>query len=82
MFASGGDPASIVKAKGLLQVEDEGEILRWVEEILAANPKIVADIKAGKESALGALVGQVMKKSGGRANPPAVNRLLRQKLSM
>lgn len=82
MFAEGGDPAEIVKAKGLVQVEDEGEISRWVEDIIAANAKIVADIKGGKPSAIGSLVGQVMKKSSGRANPQTVQKLLREKLSI
>ncbi len=80
MFTEGGDPESIVKAKGLLQVEDAGEIARWVADVIAANPKIVADIQGGKTSAVGSLVGQIMKKSGGRANPQTVQQLLREKL--
>ncbi len=69
MFAGGGAPEEIVKKKGLVQVEDEGQIKGWVEEVIAANPKIAADVKGGKEAAIGSLVGQVMKKSSGRANP-------------
>jgi aspartyl-tRNA(Asn)/glutamyl-tRNA(Gln) amidotransferase subunit B len=80
MFAGGGDPAEIVRKKGLVQVEDEGQIKSWVEEVIAANPKIVADVKGGKDAAVGSLVGQVMKKSSGRANPQTVNKLLRQSL--
>lgn len=80
MFAGGGAPEEIVKKKGLVQVEDEGQIKSWVEEVIAANPKIVADVKGGKEAAVGSLVGQVMKKSAGRANPQTVNKLLRQSL--
>ncbi|HNC73675.1 MAG TPA: Asp-tRNA(Asn)/Glu-tRNA(Gln) amidotransferase GatCAB subunit B, partial [Elusimicrobiota bacterium] len=54
----------------------------WVDEVIAANAKIVADIKGGKPSAVGSLVGQVMKKSSGRANPQTVQRLLKEKLSV
>lgn len=81
MFAEGGDPEAIVKAKGLVQVDDENAIAAWVDEILAANAKVVADIKGGKQGAVGSLVGQVMKKSAGRANPQTVQRLLKEKLS-
>lgn len=82
MFTDGGDPESIVKAKGLVQVEDAGEIARWVDEALAANPKVVADIRGGKAGAIGSLVGHVMKKSGGRANPQTVQQLLKEKLAV
>lgn len=81
MFTDGGDPESIVKAKGLVQVEDLGEITGWVDEVVAANPKVVADIQGGKAGAIGSLVGQVMKKSGGRANPQTVQKLLKEKLT-
>jgi aspartyl-tRNA(Asn)/glutamyl-tRNA(Gln) amidotransferase subunit B len=80
MMAGEGAPEAIVKAKGLVQVEDEGQIRGWVEEVIAANPKIVADVKGGKETAIGSLVGQVMKKSSGRANPQTVQKLFRQSL--
>jgi aspartyl-tRNA(Asn)/glutamyl-tRNA(Gln) amidotransferase subunit B len=80
MFSGGGSPDEIVKAKGLVQVDDEGQIKGWVQEVIAANAKIVADVKSGKEAAIGSLVGQVMKKSSGRANPQTVNKLLRQAL--
>jgi aspartyl-tRNA(Asn)/glutamyl-tRNA(Gln) amidotransferase subunit B len=53
MFTEGGDPETIVKAKGLVQVDDEAEIARWVDEVVAANPKIVADIQGGKAGAVG-----------------------------
>jgi aspartyl-tRNA(Asn)/glutamyl-tRNA(Gln) amidotransferase subunit B len=80
MFSAGGSPEEIVKKKGLVQVEDEGQIRAWVDDVVAANPKIAADVKGGKEAAIGSLVGQVMKKSSGRANPVTVNKLLRQAL--
>lgn len=82
LFTEGGDPAAIVKAKGLVQVDDESSISAWVDEVIAANAKIVEDIKGGKPSAVGSLVGQVMKKSSGRANPQTVQRLLKEKLSV
>lgn len=82
MFTEGGDPETIVKAQGLVQVDDEAEIARWVDEVVAANPKIVVDIQGGKAGAVGSLVGQVMKRSGGRANPQTVQRLLKKKLGL
>jgi aspartyl-tRNA(Asn)/glutamyl-tRNA(Gln) amidotransferase subunit B len=80
MLAGGGAPEEIVKKKGLVQVEDASQIQGWVDEVIAANPKIAADVKGGKEAAIGSLVGQVMKKSSGRANPQTVAKLLRQSL--
>jgi aspartyl-tRNA(Asn)/glutamyl-tRNA(Gln) amidotransferase subunit B len=80
MFSDGGDPESIVKEKGLVQVDDEKAIAVWVDEILAANTKVVADVQGGKQGAIGSLVGQVLKKSAGRANPQTVQRLLKEKL--
>nr|MBP9128588.1 Asp-tRNA(Asn)/Glu-tRNA(Gln) amidotransferase GatCAB subunit B [Elusimicrobiota bacterium] len=66
----------------LVQVEDAGEIARWVDDALAANSKVVADIRGGKAGAIGSLVGHVMKKSGGRANPQTVQQLLKEKLGL
>jgi aspartyl-tRNA(Asn)/glutamyl-tRNA(Gln) amidotransferase subunit B len=80
MFTNGGAPDEIVKKKGLVQVEDESQIAAWVNEVIAANEKIVADVKGGKVAALGSLVGQVMKKSSGRANPRTVDQILRRLL--
>jgi aspartyl-tRNA(Asn)/glutamyl-tRNA(Gln) amidotransferase subunit B len=80
VFKGEGDPETIVKTKGLVQVEDESQIAAWVDEVIAANAKIVQDVKGGKEAAIGSLVGQVMKKSQGRANPQTVNQLIRKKL--
>jgi len=81
MFAQGGDAAAIVQAKGLAQVSDAGAIEKFVDEAIAANAKSVADYKGGKEAALKALIGQVMKLSKGKANPGLVNDLLKRKLS-
>lgn len=80
MFASGKEPADVVKEKGLVQISDEGAIASVVEEVIAANPKSVEDFKAGKDKAIGFLVGQVMKATKGKANPDVVNKLLREKL--
>ena len=81
MFASGRGPDEIVKEKGLVQITDEGAIRKAVAGVLAANAKSVADFKAGKQAAMGFLVGQVMKATGGKANPKLANQLLKEELS-
>lgn len=81
MLENGGDPEAIVEAKGLKQVTDSGAIESVVDKVLAANPQSIADFKAGKGKAMGFLVGQVMKESGGKANPQMVNEILQKKLS-
>jgi len=80
MWNTGKDAETIVKEKGLVQISDESAIIAVVEEVLAANPQSVADYKAGKERALGFLVGQVMKLTKGRANPALVNKLLKERM--
>lgn len=80
MFASGKDPGDIVKEKGLIQISDVNAIMAVVAEVLAQNPKSVEDFRSGKERALGFLVGQVMKATGGKANPELANRLLKERL--
>jgi aspartyl-tRNA(Asn)/glutamyl-tRNA(Gln) amidotransferase subunit B len=79
VWAEGGDPRAIVEARGLKQVTDTGAIEKVVDEVLAQNPDKVADVKTNPK-ALGWFVGQVMKASGGKANPQAVNALLKAKL--
>ncbi|SDE86245.1 Asp-tRNA(Asn)/Glu-tRNA(Gln) amidotransferase subunit GatB [Sporomusa acidovorans] len=81
MWNSGKDADTIVKEQGLVQISDEGAIIAIVEGVIAANPQSVADFKAGKQKAIGFLVGQVMKQSKGRANPELVNKLLRERLA-
>jgi aspartyl-tRNA(Asn)/glutamyl-tRNA(Gln) amidotransferase subunit B len=81
MFNSGESAEAIVKAKGLVQISDEGAIAAVVEQVIANNPKSVEDFKNGKEQAIGYLVGQVMKETKGKANPALVNKLLREQLS-
>src|SRR6266404_6308251 len=80
MFATGEAPRKIVEAKGLAQVSDTGAIEKFCDEVIAANPKSVADYKSGKLAALNALKGQVMKLSKGKANPALVGEILEKKL--
>ncbi len=77
---TGKSPEKIVKEKGLEQVSDEGELDKIIDEVVQGNEKSVNDFKSGKENALGFLVGQVMKKSKGKANPKIANDMLREKL--
>jgi aspartyl-tRNA(Asn)/glutamyl-tRNA(Gln) amidotransferase subunit B len=81
VWTEGGDPAAIVEARGMKQVTDTGAIEAAVDAIIAANPDKVAAVK-DKPSMLGWFVGQVMKQSGGKANPQAVNDILKQRLGI
>ena len=81
LWTEGGDPAQIVEARGMKQVTDTTAIEKAVDEIIAANPDKVEQAKA-KPSMLGWFVGQVMKSSGGKANPAAVNEILKKKLGV
>ncbi len=82
MLVSGDDPRMIAEGKNLLQVSDEGAIAAVVDEVLndPASAASIADIKAGKDKAIGYLVGQVMKKSRGQANPAMAQKLIRERL--
>jgi aspartyl-tRNA(Asn)/glutamyl-tRNA(Gln) amidotransferase subunit B len=80
MLETGQDPAQIVEERGLRQVTDTGAIERSVDAVIAANQDKVAEYRAGKEKLFGFFVGQVMKATGGKANPAAVNDLLKSKL--
>lgn len=80
MLKTNKEPQVLVKELGLEQISDEGAIVKIVEETLAENPQSIADYKAGKDRALGFLVGQIMKKSRGKANPEMVNALLKEKM--
>ncbi|TCP58125.1 aspartyl/glutamyl-tRNA(Asn/Gln) amidotransferase subunit B [Tumebacillus sp. BK434] len=81
MLETGRDPEQIVEEKGLVQISDEGALGGIIEEVLANNPQSVEDYKAGKERALGALVGQVMKATKGQANPGLVNKLILERIN-
>jgi aspartyl-tRNA(Asn)/glutamyl-tRNA(Gln) amidotransferase subunit B len=81
MWEGGGSPKSIVETEGLAQTSDPAAIERLVDDVIAANDKVVADYKAGKTNVVGFLVGQVMKASRGKADPALVNELLLKKLT-
>lgn len=76
MIESGKEPQKIVEEQGLVQISDEGAIKAVVEQVVDNSPQSVADFKAGKEKAVGFLVGQVMKETKGKANPGLVNKLI------
>ena len=80
MIDTGSDAADIIREKGLVQVSDETEIEKIIITVIENNPVSVADYKAGKQKALGFLVGQVMRESKGKANPGLVNKILLGKL--
>jgi aspartyl-tRNA(Asn)/glutamyl-tRNA(Gln) amidotransferase subunit B len=81
MFNTGKSASEIVKAKGLTQVSDEGALGKIVDEVMARNQQQVLQYRSGKEQVFGFFVGQVMKASGGKANPAKVNELLKRKLT-
>jgi aspartyl-tRNA(Asn)/glutamyl-tRNA(Gln) amidotransferase subunit B len=81
MWAGETDVDAIIDKLGLKQVSDSGAIEAIIDEVLAANPAMVEEFKAGKEKAFNALVGQAMKASKGKANPAQVNEMLKKKLS-
>jgi aspartyl-tRNA(Asn)/glutamyl-tRNA(Gln) amidotransferase subunit B len=80
-FASGDPIESIVETHGLRQVSDEGALGAVIDEVIAENPEPVAQFRGGKDTAIGFLVGQAMKKTRGSANPQLVQQLLRDRLS-
>jgi aspartyl-tRNA(Asn)/glutamyl-tRNA(Gln) amidotransferase subunit B len=81
VWTEGGSPRAIVESRGLKQVTDTGAIEKVIDEIVSKNPDKAADVKT-KPQALGWFVGQVMRATGGKANPQAVNELLRKKLGL
>jgi aspartyl-tRNA(Asn)/glutamyl-tRNA(Gln) amidotransferase subunit B len=81
MWEGAGSPNAIVEREGLAQTSDPSAIEGFVDEVLAANEKVVADYRAGKVNVLGFLVGQVMKASRGKADPALANELVKKKLS-
>ncbi len=82
VYSSGKTPAQIVQENGLTQVSDEGALDKIIDEVLAKSPAQVAQFKEGKQQVVGFLVGQVMKASGGKANPGKVNELLKKRLTV
>ncbi len=81
MWAGEGSADAVIDARGLKQVSDAGAIEKMVDDVIAANPKSVEEYRAGKEKALNALFGQVMKASNKTANPAQVTEILKRKLS-
>jgi len=81
MYRTDEGPAAIIGRMGLWQSSDTDELERWCAEAIAANPKSVVDFRAGKENAINAMKGFVMKQSKGRANPRLVDEILRGKLA-
>ena len=80
MIETGKSAAEIVSAKGLSQISDKGEIEDVIRDVIASNEKSVNDYKGGKKTAITFLVGQVMKKTQGKANPAMVNEMLKKSL--
>jgi len=80
VWAGDGGVDAVIEKRGLKQISDAGAIGKVVDEVLAANPKQVEDYRAGKDKAFNSLVGQVMKRTQGKANPAQVNEILRRKL--
>ena len=81
MFENPKDPEAIIREKGWIQISDEGAIKEVVTKILEANPASIADFKAGKDRALGFLVGQAMKETRGKANPQMLNKMFLEELN-
>ena len=82
MVTSGGEPQQIAESKNLLQVSDEGEIAKIVQQVLADNAQAAKDVKNGEMKAIGFLVGQVMKESKGKANPGLAQQLIKKHLGL
>ena len=80
LFENPKDPEEIIKEKGWIQISDEGAIKEVVEKVIAENPQSVADYKAGKDKAIGFLVGQAMKETKGKANPQMLNKMFLEEL--
>jgi aspartyl-tRNA(Asn)/glutamyl-tRNA(Gln) amidotransferase subunit B len=81
MWAGEGDADAVIAKKGLQQITDSGAIETVIDEVMAKNPKQLEQYRAGKEALFGFFVGQVMKATGGKANPAQVNELLKKKLA-
>ena len=80
MWSQGSSADAVIESRGLRQITDSAAIVRAIEEVMAKNPAQLADYRAGKDKLFGFFVGQVMKATGGKANPAQLNELLREKL--
>ncbi len=81
MVETGKEPHIIIKEQGLVQISDEGELGKIVEQVMVNNPQSVEDFRNGKQQAIGFLVGQVMKETKGKANPQLVNDIIKEKIN-
>ena len=81
MYKTGKSPQDIIKEKGLVQITDEGELIKTITSIIEANQAQLKDYRDGKEKLFGFFVGQVMKATKGKANPQLVNELLKKMLA-
>ena len=81
MWAGEGDADAVIGKKGLKQITDSGAIEKAIDEVIAKNPKQLEQYRSGQEKLFGFFVGQVMKATGGKANPAQVNELLEKKLA-
>ena len=81
MWSEGASADAVIESKGLRQITDASAIERAIDEVMARNPAQLADYRAGKDKLFGFFIGQVMKATGGKANPAQLNELLRRKLS-
>ena len=81
MWAEGKDADTVIAEQGLKQITDTSAIEKAIDEVMAKNPGQLADYRAGKDKLLGFFVGQVMKATGGKANPAQLNELLKKKLA-
>jgi len=80
MWSQGLGADAVIESKGLRQITDSAAIERAIEEVMAKNPAQLAEYRAGKDKLFGFFVGQVMKATGGKANPAQLNEILRAKL--
>ena len=81
MFETGEDAKTIVEKRGLVQISDEGAIKEICQRVVDANPQSIIDYKAGKDRAIGFLVGQIMKETKGKANPKMLNEMFLAELN-
>jgi aspartyl-tRNA(Asn)/glutamyl-tRNA(Gln) amidotransferase subunit B len=81
MLDEGKNADDVIREKGLAQVSDDADLLVIIDGVIAQNPVVVGQIKSGKPNATGFLVGQAMKKSGGRANPKKLNELITRRIT-
>ena len=82
LVAEGGDPETIAKDRGLIAIQDEGALKLILEKIVAENPDVIAQIKAGKDAALMSLVGKAMKETKGAGNPALIQKILREMITI